>query len=126
MLGGVGVLLLLGVGGPIEIVVVVVHGVVEPEAWGLALLEVPGDQAVAGALEAGLDEAGPGDDVAVLVALDVVGRVLEDVQQLAALEAEAHGPLGTGAAAAAAAALVVAILVAVAVAVAPSVFVCIY
>lgn len=67
--------------------------VVVPEARGLALLKVPGDQVVAGSLELGLDEAGACDDVAVLVALDVVVGVLEDVQQLAALEAKADRAL---------------------------------
>lgn len=79
----------LGVGGPVEIVIVFLHVVVgAPEARRLALLEVPGDQAVAVGLELLLDKAGTGDDVAVLVALDVVVGVLEDVQQLSALEAE--------------------------------------
>ena len=81
----------LGVGGPVEIVVVLLHGrVVVPEARRLALLEVPGDEAVAVLLELVLDEAGAGDDVPVLVAFDVVLGVLEDVQQLAALEAESR------------------------------------
>lgn len=56
----------------------------------MALLEVPGDQRVAGGLEGGLNEARAGDDVAVLLALDVVVGIAEEVEQLAPLQAESQ------------------------------------
>jgi hypothetical protein len=87
------VLLLCGdgrLGGAVEIVVFFVHGgLLVPEGRRGALFEVPGDKGVAGGFERGLDVAGACDDVAVLVALDVVVRIAEQVEELAALQAKA-------------------------------------
>lgn len=49
---------------------------------------------VSSLLEAYLDEARAGDHVAVLFALNVIGGILEDVDQLAALQAEAYRAVG--------------------------------
>ena len=80
-----------GLGRAIEIVVFLLHCLLLflPEGRRLPFLKVPGNQPVARVLEGALDEAGAGDDVAVLLALDVVVGVLEEVQQLAALESKA-------------------------------------
>lgn len=81
---------LCGLRRPVEVVILLLHCSLRPEGRGLALLEVPGDQAVARALEGVLDEAGAGDDVAVLLALDVVGGILEEVEELPSLEPKAE------------------------------------